>query len=246
MKICNKCNIEKPSDEFYNKHSRCKECTKIHYQENKDKILKQTNDYYHKNIDNARKKRREYYYDNQDELRTKMNIWKVENKDHLRELNKSWYEKNKDVISKKRREIYIKDPEKKKKLNDYRNKKSSTDVLFKLRSNISSLIFASLKSKGVKKNTKTMQILGCSIKEFRIHLESKFESWMSWSNHGKYNGELDFGWDMDHIVPVSSAIDENEVYLLNHYTNLQPLCSRINRDIKKSKLDFNCKKEIGL
>lgn len=61
---------------------------------------------------------------------------------------------------------------------------------------------------------------------------------MTWDNHGLYNGELNFGWDIDHIIPISSAKTEDEVINLNHYTNLQPLCGKINRDIKKDKLDY--------
>lgn len=79
-------------------------------------------------------------------------------------------------------------------------------------------------------------ILGCSFEEFKLYLESKFENWMSWENYGKYNGELNYGWDIDHIIPSSSAETEEEVYKLNYYLNLQPLCSKINRDIKKNKI----------
>ena len=61
---------------------------------------------------------------------------------------------------------------------------------------------------------------------------------MSWDNHGLYNGQQCYGWDIDHIIPVSSANTEEDVIRLNHYTNLQPLCSHINRDIKKNSLDF--------
>ena len=57
---------------------------------------------------------------------------------------------------------------------------------------------------------------------------------MSWSNYGLYNGEKNFGWDIDHIIPLSIANTEEEVIKLNHYTNLQPLCSYINRVVKKN------------
>lgn len=57
---------------------------------------------------------------------------------------------------------------------------------------------------------------------------------MTWDNYGKYSkGFENFGWDIDHIIPISSAKTTDEVLLLNHYTNLRPLCSYINRYIKK-------------
>ena len=77
--------------------------------------------------------------------------------------------------------------------------------------------------------------LGCTFEEFKLYLESKFEGWMSWENYGKYNGELNYGWDIDHITPLSKAKTEDDIYNLSHYSNLQPLCSKINRDIKKDK-----------
>ena len=58
---------------------------------------------------------------------------------------------------------------------------------------------------------------------------------MSWSNYGKYNGDFNYGWDLDHIKPLSTSNSESDVIKLNHYSNLQPLCSKFNRDIKKDK-----------
>lgn len=78
--------------------------------------------------------------------------------------------------------------------------------------------------------------MGCNHIDLKKHLESKFENWMTWDNHGKWNGELNYGWDIDHIIPLSSAKTEEDIYKLNHYTNLQPLCSQINRYIKKDTL----------
>ena len=95
-----------------------------------------------------------------------------------------------------------------------------------------------IRKKGFTKKTKTVDILDCSIVEFRIYLESKFDSWMTWDNHGKYNGELNYGWDMDHIIPMASAKNEEEVIRLNHYTNFQPLDSYENRVIKRDKLVY--------
>lgn len=60
---------------------------------------------------------------------------------------------------------------------------------------------------------------------------------MNWENRGIYNGDFNSGWDIDHVVPLSTAIKEEDIIKLNHYTNLQPLCSKINRDIKKDKVE---------
>jgi len=43
------------------------------------------------------------------------------------------------------------------------------------------------------------------------------------------------GKNLDYIIPISSTKTEEEILKLNHYTNLQPLCSKVNRDIKKNK-----------
>jgi hypothetical protein len=91
----------------------------------------------------------------------------------------------------------------------------------------------------ISKKSKSIEILGCSFEEFKLYLESKFEPWMTWENKGLYNGELNYGWDIDHIIPISSATTEEEIIKLNHYTNLQPLCSKVNRDIKKDNYE-NC------
>ena len=41
------------------------------------------------------------------------------------------------------------------------------------------------------------------------------------------------GWDIDHIEPLANATCEEDIIRLNHYTNLRPLCSKVNRDIKR-------------
>lgn len=97
------------------------------------------------------------------------------------------------------------------------------------------MIGDSIRKNGYSKNSKTEDILGCSFEEFKSYLESKFEDWMSWENRGLFNGELNYGWDIDHIIPLNSAETEEDIIILNHYTNLQPLCSYTNRHIKMYK-----------
>ena len=100
------------------------------------------------------------------------------------------------------------------------------------------MIKSSLSEKNVKKSQRTEVILGCSFEEFKIHLESMFDTWMTWENRGLYNGELNYGWDIDHKIPLASAETEEDIIRLNHYTNLQPLCGYTNRYIKGDRLDY--------
>jgi hypothetical protein len=46
--------------------------------------------------------------------------------------------------------------------------------------------------------------------------EFRVSTYLFWNNHGTY-------WHLDHIIPISWAKSEEEVYKLNHYTNFQPL-----------------------
>ena len=110
------------------------------------------------------------------------------------------------------------------------------DPLFKLSRNIPKLIRLSIKREGYSKKTKTYQILGCTFNQFKSYIESKFEHWMTWDNYGKYDGSIGYGWEFDHIIPVSSAKTEEELLKLNHYSNLQPLDGYVNRYIKRNKV----------
>ena len=96
----------------------------------------------------------------------------------------------------------------------------------------------SIKKSGYSKKSKTNEILGCSFNNFKFYLENKFQDWMYWENQGLYNGEINYGCDIDHIIPLSSDKNEEEIMRLNHYTNLQPLCSFVNRVIKRDKMSW--------
>jgi hypothetical protein len=149
----------------------------------------------------------------------------------------------KNAINRKSWENNIKNPEfklKQKKRRRENHLKRMEDPLYKLKISFSRRLNKYLRRGRVDKSSNApyfLDKLGCSFEDFKIHLESKFEHWMNWDNYGLYNGELNYGWDIDHVIPLSIADSEEEVYKLSHYTNLQPLCSRINRDIKKDKIE---------
>ena len=111
-------------------------------------------------------------------------------------------------------------------------KRRKNDPLFKLKASIRTSLHKAIKSVDTYKSKRTEEILGCSFKELKQHIKAQWEDWMTWDNYGLYNGELNYGWDIDHIKPLSLCESEEDVIKLNHYTNLQPLCSYINRYVK--------------
>lgn len=98
------------------------------------------------------------------------------------------------------------------------------DPLYKIKESIRCLIKNSYRRKSNNKTTKTAEILGCSVNEFKHYIEQKFQSGMTWDNYGK--------WHFDHVKPVSLATTPEDLVALNHYTNFQPLWAEDN--IKKS------------
>lgn len=101
----------------------------------------------------------------------------------------------------------------------YKRKRRQHDDLFRLQDNLSSLMRKSLKHH--KNKSKTISILGCSIEEFKKHIESQFKENMNWDNYGD--------WELDHIQPSASAKTKEELLKLNHYSNFQPLWKSENR-----------------
>ena len=95
------------------------------------------------------------------------------------------------------------------------NKKLKTDTHFKLKQALSHRIWGALK--GQVKSKRTMELLGCTIDELWIHMESKFTEGMTKENYGK--------WHVDHIMPCASfdLTDPEQQAKCFHYTNLQPL-----------------------
>ena len=158
-----------------------------------------------------------------------------------RKYNLTTEQREKRILKERLYRINFKDDYNKDRRERYRLKKLS-DPYYSLNCSIRALITFSIKRSGYKKKNKTEEILGCTINEFILYLENQFEPWMNWSNYGNWNGiptEMNTAWDIDHIIPSSFATSEDDVIKLNHYTNLRPLFSYVNRYIKGDRVDFN-------
>lgn len=100
--------------------------------------------------------------------------------------------------------------------------KYANDLNYNLKHKLRSRLRSALKREY--RSGLAIECLGCSIEEFKIYLESKFEEGMTWSNNTKY------GWHIDHIQPLDGfdLTDQDQLKKACHYTNLQPLWAEDN------------------
>jgi hypothetical protein len=216
-KFCSKCKGCKNICDFGKSSSSkdgllysCKECNnkrgKIYREQNYQKTLEQ-----HRNWT---KKNPEWVYNRHKKYRK-------ENPEKVKELRKNWLGKNPEK-RKEYRENY------KPRKQERRKERRDTDPVFNLTNRMRTRLWKYLKTHNITKKNKTFDIVGCSPEFLKEHLEKQFISGMTWENKNK--------WHIDHIIPLSSAKTEDELYKLCHYTNLQPLWAEDN--LKKSNKIF--------
>lgn len=237
-----------------------------YYKENKEKRRIYNTNYRKENLERIKAKEKVYYKENKENRLEKNKKWREKNKDLIENYREEYYKKNKDSILKKKKEYYdskrtqILDSKKRhykentesyklkfknynknnrdkinKRMNVYINERKKKDPMFKLRLNLRDLISQAFKRKGYQKTSKTHQILGADFDLVKMHIEKQFRKGMSWDNREE--------WDIDHIIPVASAQNIEELIALNHYTNLQPLSREENlmkgdNYLEKDKIDY--------
>jgi hypothetical protein len=223
-KVCSKCSENKFVCDF-GKSSRSKDGLLSSCRECNNKRSKQ---YHSNNLEKHSNRVKKYYQDNIEEQRVKHKEWRSNNLD----CNKFYYEKNKESVLLKNKnwrennKLKLKEYRESKKdvFNSQTRDRRKNNVINNLSNRIRSRMSLYVKKLEIKKTNRTFDIVGCTPKSLRDYLEEKFTLDMNWDNQGK--------WHIDHIIPLSSAKTEDELYKLCHYTNLQPLWAEDN--LKKS------------
>jgi hypothetical protein len=185
---------------------------------NPDRVKENRRKYAKEHQKEIKAKSQRDYELNREKIILKVKEWNIANAEHRKQYKKKYRETHKD----QRNKVF--------------NERMKNDVLFKLKHSIRSAILKSFKTYGYTKRSTTFQILGCTFNEFKQHIEQQFEPWMNWDNYGNWNGIPDkpeISWDFDHIVPLCTASNADDIKRLNHYSNLRPLCSYTNRYIKR-------------
>jgi hypothetical protein len=124
---------------------------------------------------------------------------------------KEWKKNNAEKVRENQRKLY----------NKYKNNK-----LYMMKKILRNQVSSVLRKNQLTKSKPTIKYIGCTIEEFKAHIEKQFKPGMTWDNYGKY-------WHIDHIIPLGLATTEEQVKELLHYTNLQPL--EAEKNLKKGK-----------
>lgn len=71
-----------------------------------------------------------------------------------------------------------------------------------------------------KNNKRSIDLLGYSIQDFKIRIESQFKPGMTWENHGE--------WHIDHKKAIIKFEKNTDIRIINALSNLQPLWAKEN------------------
>jgi len=217
MKKCSKCKLIKEFECFckdkYTKtgyHPACKECV------NSTRSKEWSNNYYKEHIEEIK----EYRAETRDVRLAKKKIYHKEHAD----IDQKWREDNRERSLEVQREyrnklikngFCIKHPTIKSV-----TKRHCADCAFKV--NIRTRCRMGFVKKGYSKDSKTHELLGADYETIKVYIESLFSPGMTWENNTVH------GWHIDHKIPLCSAKTKEELIILCHYTNLQPLWAKDN------------------
>lgn len=225
-KRCTKCLVWKGENEFYKdkRHkdglqSWCKDCHKEYAKERRQ--TKEYKEYYKEYSIKYNKTDKQKEYRNTDKYKEYQRKYQKEYRKTHKEDSREYYKE------------YTKTDKHKKKRNKRLKKKRDADPKFRLDGIMATTISKALRGK--KAGRKWEELVGYSVEDLMIHLESKFEPWMNWDNYGVYE-EGKFKWHIDHIKPKSlfnyTYPEDKEFKECWALKNLQPLEAIEN--IKKS------------
>lgn len=106
--------------------------------------------------------------------------------------------------------------------------KMKANPAYVMHSRISRLHRHALSQVGAIKTSPTFESLGYTVDDFVFHIEKQFLPRMSWANMSE--------WQIDHIIPISTAKTEQDVIALNQLYNLRPMWAKENNS-KKNKIE---------
>ena len=158
-----------------------------------------------------------FYQENKERLLEKGKVYREENREKIRQRAKELYtpeQAAKRRAYKQRPDVKIRQREWE---NQYRKERYHNDTNYKLLVLLRNRITSAIKEH--RKSGSAIDDLGCTIEEFKDHIENQFKEGMTWDNWA-----VD-GWHIDHKKQLSKfdLTDRKQFKEAAHYSNLQPL-----------------------
>jgi hypothetical protein len=200
---------------YIEKKDERSEYAKRKYIEKKEERLIKAKVYYEKTKESKAEYDKQYREQNKLRIAEYKRQWAIDNPEKVFQKQKEYRESNSKELSIKKSQ-YAKNNRQKinAKASIYTKYRCDTDPLYKLIKNTRTMVSRYMLGE---KSKRTQEIVGCSFEELKIYIENQFTEGMSWDNYG-----ID-GWHVDHIKPLAVANSQEEIILLNHHSNLQPL-----------------------
>jgi len=151
-----------------------------------------------RNTPEQKERRKLYRQKNREKLRIGRNRWAKRNRERDNGYKQKWRANNKN------------------KEYEYQKNRRKTNVGYRIAQNLRHRVWLALE--GGVKSKPTKKMLGCSIDEFKIYLESRFIEGMTWDNYGEN------GWHVGHILPcrLFDLSNPKEQEICFNYKNLKP------------------------
>jgi len=230
-KKCTKCKIEKEITEFSpnlsakdGRHTQCKSCKNEYKLANKEKYKEYQRKYNREHRKKNRENRKEYFKEYYKKNKEKKIEYRNKNKEKQSEYDKEYYQDNKDKRKDYSKKHYQENKEHYAEYQkEYRKGRYHSNPDYKLSRLVGQ--FCRRVTDAVKENKelRSLEYLGCSLAEFKAHIESQWQEGMTWENHSLH------GWHIDHIKPIDWFVkNSDDPWQANHYLNLQPLWAEEN------------------
>lgn len=188
--------------------STCQDCLHADRMANRSKMTEYNKKYWKKTMVEQKEKSKQ---------------WRSENKEYISTKHKEWRAINGKEYDKKQWQQRKNDPAYKEYYNAYRREydklQRKTNPHYKIKVNfmrrLREVIHADSRA------LHTAELLGCSVEDFKSHLESQFDEKMSWENYSNT------GWHIDHIVPCAyfDLTRKSHQRRCFHWSNMQPMWS---------------------
>ena len=218
-KVCSRCGVEKLVAEFTIQVCRadglrynCKQCDKVYRQTDPDKKKASDARYREKNHDKILAQMSKYNTEHRDAISVQKAKNRAANRERIAVRDSAYYRVHRDELLAKSKAYGKKN---RNEITAHQRERRKKDSVLRFNHGIRSLIAQSFKRRGFRKNSKTAQILGCSIEDARIRI-----GWFP-------------GCRIHHIVPMETARTMEDVIRLNHHTNLVALTVEAHNEIHR-------------